>query len=57
MKEGRGVAGMRGRRGKLEAEVSSQTWGRMATLLQKGNAAILCNRVPCFPDAAVDGLQ
>ena len=24
---------------------------------RKGNAAILCNRVPCFPDAAVDGLQ
>ena len=57
MKEGMGVAGMRWRIGKLEAELSSQTWGRMATLLQKGNAAILCNRVPCFPDAAVDGLQ
>jgi hypothetical protein len=40
-----------------ETELFSHSWGRMATLLQKGNAAILTDSVPCFPDAAVDGLQ
>ena len=38
---------------KLEAE--THTWGRLGLLLQRGNAAILNNRVPSFPDPVVSG--
>ena len=30
-------------------------WGKLAILLQRGNAAILANRVPDFPAPAIDG--
>ena len=30
--------------------------GLLGVLLQHGNAAILANRVPSFPDAAIDGV-
>ena len=30
-------------------------WGKLAVLLQRGNAAILGNRVPDFPAPAIDG--
>ena len=30
-------------------------WGKLGMLLQRGNAAILANRVPTFPAPAIDG--
>ena len=41
----------------LEGEAIAHLWGRLGILLQRGNAAILGNRVPNFPDAQVDGLE
>ena len=34
---------------------NSHMWGRLWVLLQRGNAAILGNRVPVYPGAMVDG--
>ena len=31
-------------------------WGRLGILLQRGNAAILANRVPDLPAANIDGI-
>ena len=42
--------------GQEEGEAISHLWGRLAVLLQRGNAAILANRVPALPDALVDGV-
>ena len=43
--------------GQLEGEAIAHLWGRLGILLQRGNAAILGNRVPNFPQAEVDGLE
>ena len=42
--------------GQLEGEAIAHLWGRLGILLQRGNAAILGNRVPNFPDCQVDGI-
>ena len=43
--------------GQLEGEAVTHLWGRLGILLQRGNAAILGNRVPNFPRAEVDGIE
>ena len=42
--------------GQEEGEAISHLWGRLGVLLQRGNAAILANRVPALPGAIIDGL-
>ena len=42
--------------GQLEGEAISHLWGRLGILLQRGNAAILGNRVPSLPDPNIDGI-
>ena len=42
--------------GQEEGVAISYLWGRLAVLLQRGNAAILANRVPAQPDASIDGI-
>ena len=42
--------------GQEEGEAISHLWSRMGILLQRGNAAILGNRVPAQPGAYVDGI-
>ena len=42
--------------GQEEGEAISHLWGRLGVLLQRGNAAILGNRVPALPDANIDGI-
>ena len=42
--------------GQLEGEAISHLWGRLGILLQRGNAAILGNRVPDHPHPNVDGI-
>ena len=41
--------------GQEEEEAVRHLWGKLGMLLQRGNAAILANRVPSFPDPAIDG--
>ena len=41
--------------GQEEQEAFTHIWGRLGLLLQRGNAAILNNRVPSFPDPHVNG--
>ena len=41
--------------GQEELEAEIHTWGKLGLLLQRGNAAILNNRVPTFPDPHVNG--
>ena len=43
--------------GQEEEEVVRHLWGKLGMLLQRGNAAILANRVPSFPPAAIDGIH
>ena len=38
-----------------EEEAVRHLWGRLGILLQRGNAAILGNRVPTYPDTHIDG--
>ena len=40
--------------GQEEDEAVRHLWGKLGMLLQRGNAAILANRVPSFPAAAID---
>ena len=42
--------------GQEEGEAVSHLWGRLGVLLQRGNAAILANRVPALPGAIIDGI-
>ena len=42
--------------GQEEAEAISHLWGRLGILLQRGNAAILGNRVPALPGAQIYGV-
>ena len=51
------TAAMARNTGQEEAQACRHSWGRLGILLQRGNAAILGNRVPVFPSAAVDGIQ
>ena len=39
-----------------DREVISHLWGRLGVLLQRGNAALLGNRIPALPEARVDGI-
>ena len=41
--------------GQDEGEAVHHLWGRLGVLLQRGNAAILGNRIPSFPPPHVDG--
>ena len=42
--------------GQEEGEAVSHLWSRMGILLQRGNAAILGNRIPNQPGAYIDGI-
>ena len=42
--------------GQEEEEAVRHLWGKLGMLLQRGNAAILANRVPSFPVPAIDGI-
>ena len=42
--------------GQDEAKAVSHLWGRLCILLQRGNAAILGNRIPAQPDPQIDGI-
>ena len=42
--------------GQEEGEAVSHLWSRMGILLQRGNAAILGNRIPTQPGAYIDGI-
>ena len=42
--------------GQEEGEAVSHMWSRMGILLQRGNAAILGNRIPALPGALIDGI-
>ena len=41
--------------GQEEEEAVRHLWGKLGMLLQRGNVAILANRVPSFPNPAIDG--
>ena len=41
--------------GQEEDEAQRHLWGRLGILLQRGNAAILGNRIPMYPSAVIDG--
>ena len=43
--------------GQDEDTAGRHSWGRLAMLLQRGNAAILGNRVPSFPHPNVNGVE
>ena len=43
--------------GQDQGEAISHLWSRMGILLQRGNAAILGNRVPAPPGAHIDGIM
>ena len=43
--------------GQDESEVLRHLWGRLGLLLQRGNAAILGNRLPSHPPPEVDGFH
>ena len=43
--------------GQLEGEAISHLWGRLGILLQRGNAALLGNRVPAYPEPEIDGIE
>ena len=42
--------------GQPEGETAAHLWGRLGVLLQRGNAALLGNRVPAPPDGTIDGI-
>ena len=42
--------------GQEEGEAVRHLWGRLGILLQRGNAAILGNRVPSTPAPYIDGV-
>ena len=42
--------------GQDEGEATSHLWSRMSILLQRGNAAILGNRIPNQPGPHIDGI-
>ena len=55
-KEGEGILRrISGALSKVTGEVTRHFFGRLAVLLQKGNSALLLNRVPTTVEATVDG--
>ena len=40
-----------------EGEAIGHLWGRLGIYLQRGNAALLANQVPVFPNAETDGIE
>ena len=48
-------AAMARQSGQEEEEAVRHLWGKLGMLLQRGNAAILANRVPSYPAPAIDG--
>ena len=42
--------------GQEEGEAIGHLWGRLGILLQLGNAVLLANQIPGFPNAVVNGL-
>ena len=42
--------------GQEEGEAIGHLWGRLGILLQRGNAALLANRVPELPGPLIDGV-
>ena len=42
--------------GQMEGEAISHLWGRLGILLQRGNVALLGNRVQTIPGPAIDGI-
>ena len=42
--------------GQPEGEAAAHLWGRLGVLLQRGNAALLGNRVPAAPEPTIDGI-
>ena len=43
--------------GQPEGEAISHLWGRLGILLQRGNVALLGNRVPSYPEPEIDGIE
>ena len=43
--------------GQEESEAIRHTWSRLGVLLQRGNAAMMANRIPTFPAAPTDGRE
>ena len=43
--------------GQVEGETIAHIWSRLGILLQRGNAALLGNRVPELPLPAIDGIE
>jgi hypothetical protein len=41
--------------GEDEHVATRHLWQRLAVLLQKGNTALVINRIPVFPSAAISG--
>ena len=41
--------------GQEEGEAIGHIWSRLGVLLQRGNAAMMANRIPSFPAPATDG--
>ena len=40
----------------MEGKAISHLWGRLGILLQRGNVALLGNRVQTIPGPAIDGI-
>ena len=43
--------------GQPDGEAAAHLWGRLGVLLQRGNAALLGNRVPAPPHPSIDGIE
>ena len=43
--------------GQPEGEAISHLWGRLGILLQRGNVALMGNRVPSLPEPEIDGIE
>ena len=43
--------------GQMEGKAIGHIWARLGILLQRGNAALLGNRVPELPLPAIDGIE
>jgi hypothetical protein len=43
--------------GQREEEARAHLFSRLGVVLQRGNGAILANRIPHFPDSQTDGDQ
>jgi hypothetical protein len=43
--------------GEEQSETTRHLYQKLAVLLAKGNAALLLNRIPTFPNPDIDGIQ